>query len=230
MSLILLDVPKVDIPEEFASNSGFAHPFAQYSHNMPKPPMKFWAGSQYGKNGIAPGSIFLTIEGEAYVSAYDFKILCEEHGQEKAIETVTRDIEILPKLWQWAIDIRRRQEFLVGKISVLLPGLKIIGLENQRYHFWEAGFHSFSEIRSWIEFLKNKGIDLTSEEGDECDLDNLVYRLRSIWDQTEEQKEKRRKSEERRNKKEKDKKEKDKKEEREEREFVLSVLRTNGLL
>lgn len=227
MSLVRLNVSKVEIPGELKTSfvtDGFTHPFAQYSHNMPKPPMKFWAGSQHKKNGIAPGSIFLTIEGEVYVSVCDFKALCEEYSREKAIEIVMRDIEILPQLWQWALDIRRRQELLVEKISTLLPGWEITGLEGRRFYFWDT---DFSKIRSWIEFLRNKGVDMAPQE---CDLDNLVYRLRSIWAQTEEQKEKWRREKESSEEEKRKKEEEEKKEAREAREFVLSVLGTKGLL
>lgn len=171
---IILDLPKVQIPEELLKNGrDFVYPLDGFtgSSNMPKPPMQSSAGN-YIK--INTGNIYVSEKGEICIHPYRFDEFCERSsGVENAIKTIRKDIENLPKLFQWALEIRKEQDRMFAQICAMLPGWKIRGLEGMKYNrheeylrnnFWKHGKYSHGEIRSWVEFLKNNGVDLTPPE------------------------------------------------------------------
>lgn len=199
---IILDLLKVQIPEELLENGReFVYPLDGFtgSSNMPKPPMQSSAGNYIKINA---GNIYVSVKGKICVYPYRFDEFCERSGGvENAIKTIRKDIENLPKLFQWALEIRKEQDRMFAQICAMLPGWKIRGLEGMKYNrneeylrnnFWKHGKYSHGEIRSWVEFLKNNGVDLTPPEK-QISLEDVAYYLYCLWYQTEGQKKKREK-------------------------------------
>lgn len=230
-NLIVLSLPEAETPEELLTNElrqgGFVYPLAKYDlDEMPKPPMKIDLSSR----GFKAGNIYVLENGKICVHFYEFYDLCKKSGGEKnAIEIIRKDIELLPKLWKWAIDIRRDQDRMFARICARLPGWKIGGLERFRFRFWRTGFHGYYNAISRIRFLEDKGVPLTPPSK-EIDITSLIEELRDLWDETEGEKNRKRKEDE------EDKKEREKYEKKQEKKYkrrlvrIIVVLKANGLL
>lgn len=230
-NLIVLSLPEAETPKELLTSAlrqgGFVYPLAKYdSDEMPKPPMKIELSSR----GFKAGNIYVLENGKICVHFYEFYDLCKKSGGEKnAIEIIRKDIELLPKLWQWAMDIRREQDRMFARICAMLPGWKIVGLESFRFRFWRTGFHGYSNTTSRIRFLENEGVPLTPPSK-EIHPSDLIEELRGLWDETEGEKNRKRKKDE------KDEKERKKAAKKQEKEYerrlvrIAAILKKNGLL